>query len=146
MESTDNVQISSVNQPNLDSRVTSNLGEIKQMFDKQTDQDKEMTNQEILDNVKGIIKMKKKGEMKKLKIINIAEYRRTFLQKYMRLHMNFPTIYNMVFESDTFELKRLEEMLAMRKQVEDKKITNFDASVKISQKYTDEFVKKPLNL
>jgi hypothetical protein len=52
----------------------------------------------------------------------------------------------MVFESDTFELKRLEEMLAMRKQVEDKKITNFDASVKISQKYTDEFVKKPLNL
>lgn len=146
MESNDNIQVSTVNQPNMDSRVTSNLGEIKEMFDKQKEEDKEMTNEEILQGVKGIIKMKKNRDMKKLKITNINEYRKIFLQKYMRLHMNFPTIYNMVFESETFELKRLEEMLAMRKRVEEKKITNFDASVKISQKYTDEFVKKPLNL
>ncbi len=146
MESNDNIQVSAVNQPNMDSRVTSNLGEIKEMFDKQKEEDKEMTNEEILQGVKGIIKMKKNRDMKKLKITNINEYRKIFLQKYMRLHMNFPTIYNMVFESETFELKRLEEMLAMRKRVEEKKITNFDASVKISQKYTDEFVKKPLNL
>lgn len=141
-----NLEITTVNQPNIDSRVTNNLGEIKEMFDKQKESDKEMTNEEILDSVKGIIKMKKKRDIKQLKITNINEYRKKFLTKYMRLHMNFPTIYNMVFESETFELKRLEEMLAMRKQVEDKKISNFDASVKIGQKYTDEFVKKPLNL
>ena len=146
MESNDNIQVSTVNQPNMDSRVTSNLGEIKEMFDKQKEEDKEMTNEEILRDVKGIIKMKKNRDMKKLKITKTNEYRKIFLQKYMRLHMNFPTIYNMVFESETFELKRLEEMLAMRKRVEEKKITNFDASVQISQKYTDEFVKKPLNL
>ena len=60
--------------------------------------------------------------------------------------MNLPTIFNKVLEDDNFELHRLQEMLKMRKNVDDKKITNFDASVKISQKYTDEFVKKPLNI
>tara|TARA_B100001123_G_scaffold415707_1_gene516499 strand:+ start:8098 stop:8538 length:441 start_codon:yes stop_codon:yes gene_type:complete len=145
MESS-NVQISTENQPNIDSQVSNNLGEIKQLFDNQDEEDKEMTNEEILKYVTDMIEFKSMTEMKKLKIINSNEYRKTFVKRYMRLHLNFPTIYNMVFENDNFELHRLKEMLSMRKNVEDKKISNFDASVKIGQKYTNEFIKKPLNI
>ena len=145
MESS-NVQISTENQPNIDSQVSNNLGEIKQLFDKQNEKDKEMTNEEILKYVTDMIELKKNDKIKKLKITNYNEYRITFIKHYMRLHLNFPTIYNMVFDNDNFELHRLKEMLAMRKNVEDKKISNFDASVKIGQQYTNEFVKKPLNI
>ena len=145
MESS-NVQISTENQPHIDSRVSNNLGEIKQLFDKQNEKDKEMTNEDILKCVTGMIELKKNDRIKKLKITNYNEYRITFIKHYMILHLNFPTIYNMVFDNDNFELHRLKEMLAMRKNVEDKKISNFDASVKIGHQYTNEFVKKPLNI
>jgi len=136
--------VSSSNSPNIDSRISTNLGDLKQLFEKE--EETYLSNEEILRNVKEMLMYKKNNEVKKKKIANYNEYYKFFVGKFMRLHMNLPTIFNKVLEDDNFELHRLKEMLAMRKNVDDKKISNFDASVKISQKYTDEFVKKPLNI
>ena len=136
--------VSSSNSPNIDSRISTNLGDLKQLFEKE--EETYLSNEEILRNVKEMLIYKKNNEVKKKKIANYNEYYKFFVGKFMRLHMNLPTIFNKVLEDDNFELHRLKEMLAMRKNVDDKKISNFDASVKISQKYTDEFVKKPLNI
>ena len=136
--------ISSSNSPNIDSRISTNLGDLKQLFEKE--QETYLSNEEILRNVKEMLMYKTHNEVKKKKIANYNEYYKFFVSKFMRLHMNLPTIFNKVLEDDNFELHRLNEMLSMRKNVDDKKITNFDASVKISQKYTDEFVKKPLHI
>lgn len=143
MES-EKVQI--VQKNNIDPGVNEHLGELKKVFDKQESDKKELTNKEILENVTSMMKLKKQTSIKKLKITNINEYRKKFMNEYLQLHLNYPTIYNMVLESDDFELNRLKEMLEMRQRVQDSKITNFDASVQISQKYTNEFIKKPLNI
>lgn len=136
--------ISASNNPNIDSKISTNLGDLKQIFEKE--KEVYLSNDEILVTVKEMLAFKTNNELKKKKISNYNEYYKFFVNKYMKLHMNLPTIFNKVLEDDEFELHRLKEMLSMRKNVDDKKITNFDASVKISQKYTDEFVKKPLNI
>ena len=136
--------VTSVNKPNIDGKISTNLGDLKQIFDKE--EEVYLSNEEILSSVKRMLLLKKINEVKKKKISNYNEYYKFFVNEFMRLHMNLPTIFNKVLEDDNFELYRLKEMLKMRKNVDDKKITNFDASVKISQKYTDEFVKKPLNI
>ena len=136
--------VSASNNPNIDSKISSNLGDLKKIFEKE--EEVYLSNDEILVTVKEMLAFKKNNELKKKKISNYDEYYKFFVNKYMRLHMNLPTIFNKVLEDDKFELHRLKEMLSMRKNVDDKKISNFDASVKISQKYTDEFVKKPLNI
>tara|TARA_B110001454_G_C12685937_1_gene420168 strand:- start:137 stop:562 length:426 start_codon:yes stop_codon:yes gene_type:complete len=136
--------VTASNNPNIDSKISTNLGDLKQIFEKE--EEVYLSNDEILLTVKEMLIFKKNNELKKKKISNYNEYYKFFVNKYMKLHMNLPTIFNKVLEDDEFELHRLKEMLAMRKNVDDKKISNFDASVKISQKYTDEFVKKPLNI
>lgn len=136
--------VSSKNNPNIDGKISTNLGDLKQIFDKE--EEVYLSNEEILSSVKRMLLLKKNNEVKKKKISNYNEYYKFFVNEFMRLHMNLPTIFNKVLEDDNFELHRLKEMLQMRKNVDDKKISNFDASVKISQKYTDEFVKKPLNI
>jgi hypothetical protein len=136
--------VTASNNPNIDSKISTNLGDLKQIFEKE--EEVYISNDEILLTVKEMLIFKNNNELKKKKISNYNEYYKFFVNKYMKLHMNLPTIFNKVLEDDEFELHRLKEMLAMRKNVDDKKISNFDASVKISQKYTDEFVKKPLNI
>lgn len=136
--------VTSKNQPDIDSEISHNLGELKKVFDKEKQE--YISNDEILRTVTEILILKKTNEMKKKKIQDYNEYRKVFINKFMKLHMNLPSIFNKALEDDNFELYRLKEMLAMRKDVDEKKISNFDASVKISQKYTDEFVKKPLNI
>jgi len=132
------------NTTNIDSDISNNLGSLKKVFD--NEKQEYISNEEILVSVKQMIKLKNNNDVKKKKIINQNDYYKFFVNKFIKLHMNLPTIFNKVLDDDNFELNRLEEMLAMRKRVDDNKISNFDASVEISQKYTDEFVKKPLNI
>ena len=139
-----NVKIVQKNE--IDPKANEHLGQLKEVFDKQKDKQVEMSNEEILSNVEKMIILKKEKKTKQLKIININEYRKLFVQQFFELHINYPSIYNMVLEHDNFEMNRLKEMLQMRANVQSNKISNFDASVKISQKYTDEFIKKPLNI
>ena len=139
-----NVKIVQKNE--MDPKTNEHLGQLKEVFDKQKDKQIEMSNEEILSNVERMLILKKEKKTKKLKITNINDYRKLFVQQFLQLHLNYPSIYNMVLENDDFELNRLKEMLQMRQNIQQNKISNFDASVKISQKYTDEFIKKPFNI
>ena len=138
---------SSNSQPQIDEEIAKRLQDINDKFQEKEDSgDKIVSNEDIMKNVYEIIKMKKNVEMRKLKIINRDKYMRTFIQKFETFHMSFPSIFNSIMDEDNFEVSRLKEMLEMRKKIQDNKISNFDACVKISTKYTDEFIKKPLNL
>ena len=44
--------------------------------------------------------------MKKKKIQDYNEYRKVFINKFMKLHMNLPSIFNKALEDDNFELYR----------------------------------------
>jgi len=138
---------SSNSQPQIDEEMATRIQDIKKKFqDKENINDKITSNEDIIKNVNAIIKMKKNVEIRKFKVINRDKYMRTFIKKFETFHMNFPSIFNSVMDEDTFEVSRLKEMLEMRKKIQDNKISNFDACVEISNKYTNEFVKKPLNL
>ena len=134
-------------QPQIDEEISKRLQDLNTKFQEQVDKGEEIeTNEDIIKNVHEIVRMKKSKEMRKLKIIDSDKYIRTFIQKFKNFHMSFPSIFNSIMDNDDFEVKRLTDMLSMRKRIQDKKISNFDASVKISTQYTDEFIKKPLNL
>ena len=138
---------SSNSQPQIDEEIAKRLQDINTKFqDKKNEGDEITSNEDIIKNVYEIIKMKKNIAMRKLKVINRDKYMRTFIKKFETFHMSFPSIFNSIMDEDNFEVSRLKEMLEMRKKIQDNKISNFDACVKISSKYTDEFIKKPLNL
>jgi len=110
------------------------------------EEDTYLSNEDILTYVNAMIKMKTSADMKKLKIIDETEYRKKILTKFIKLNLNLPSIYNKIMDEDYFEIDRLKEMLSLRRKVESNNVTSYDASVQISEKYTDEFVKKPLNI
>ena len=128
----------------LNNNIDNNMEELNEILKKE--EDIYLSNEDILAYVNAMIKMKKSPDMKKLKIIDEKEYKKKILTKFLKLNLNLPSIYNKIMDDDNFEIGRLTEMLSLRRKVETNKVTNYDASVKISQKYTDEFVKKPLNI
>ena len=141
------MNINTNNQPQVDEEMARRLQELNLKFKEQEENKEEVvTNKDILKNILEMIRMKKSKDMRKLKITDEAEYTKTFTQKFLNFNMSFPAIYHKVMDDDDFEIDRLKEMLKMRKEVQKNNISTFDASVKISTKYTDEFIKKPLNL
>ena len=128
----------------LNNNIDNNMEKLNEILKKE--EDTYLSNEDILTYVNAMIKMKKSPDMKKLKIIDEKEYKKKILTKFLKLNLNLPSIYNKIMDDDDFEIDRLKEMLSLRREVETNKVTNYDASVKISQKYTDEFVKKPLNI
>ena len=141
------MNINTDNQPQVDEEMARRFQELNKKFKEQEENKEEVvTNKDILKNVSEMISMKKSKDMKKLKITDEVEYTKTFTQRFLNFNMSFPAIYHKVMDDDNFEIDRLKEMLKMRKEVENNNISTFDASVKISTKYTDEFIKKPLNL
>ena len=141
------MNINTDNQPQVDEEMAKRFQELNKKFKEQEENKEEVvTNKDILKNISEMIRMKKSKDMRKLKITDEAEYTKTFTQKFLNFNMSFPAIYHKVMDDDDFEIDRLKEMLKMRKEVQKNNISTFDASVKISTKYTDEFIKKPLNL
>lgn len=135
--------INNTNQPYMDEEISKRLSDLNE---KMKDTDEIVSNEDILANVKLMLNLKKDSKMRKLKIKDESKYRQIFMRKFISFNMSFPSIYNKVMDDKSFELHRLEEMLKLRKNVQTNKISNFNASVQISQKYTDEFIKKPLNI
>ena len=121
-----------------------NMEKLHEILEKE--EDTYLSNEDILTYVNAMIKMKTSADMKKLKIIDETEYRKKILTKFIKLNLNLPSIYNKIMDEDYFEIDRLKEMLSLRRKVESNNVTSYDASVQISEKYTDEFVKKPLNI
>ena len=110
-------------QPQIDEEISKRLQDLNTKFQEQVDKGEEIeTNEDIIKNVHEIVRMKKSKEMRKLKIIDSDKYIRTFIQKFKNFHMSFPSIFNSIMDNDDFEVKRLTDMLAMRKRIQDKKI------------------------
>ena len=59
--------VTSKNSPNIDSQISTNLGDLKQLFDKE--EEVYLSNEEILISVKQMLVFKKNNEVKKKKII-----------------------------------------------------------------------------
>ena len=149
MENNTNTENNTENNENnenteLNNNIDNNMEKLNDILKKE--EDTYLSNEDILTYVNAMIKMKKSPDMKKLKIIDEQAYKKKILKKFLKLNLNLPSIYNKIMDDDNFEIDRLKEMLSLRREVETNKVTNYDASVKISQKYTDEFVKKPLNI
>ena len=57
--------VTSKNSPNIDGKISSNLGDLKQLFDKEKEE--YLSNEEILRSVKEMLVFKKSNELKKRK-------------------------------------------------------------------------------
>lgn len=77
----------------------------------------------------------------KLHKSNYEEFKLNTMRKFPKFHENYPTLFFMIVENPTkFDMNRLKELLNLKKEVEENKISYEDASKNLGQKYYDEFV------
>jgi len=96
----------------------------------------------IKNNISDLINFCVKRENMILKRNNIDEYKRNMMTKFYYIHEKYPTLFFTIIENPTtFPISRLEEMLSLKKQIENNTTTNEQASIHLGQKYFDEFVK-----
>ena len=73
---------------------------------------------------------------------NIDEYKQVCMRLFTDFHQKYPTLFFSIIENpSSFPLYRLDEMLNLKKNIEEKKINEEKASVYLGQKYYDEFAK-----
>ncbi len=73
---------------------------------------------------------------------NIDEYKQLCMIKFTKFNQNYPTLFFSIIENpSTFPLYRLKDMLNLKRKIENNEINEDSASVKLGQKYYDEFVK-----
>jgi hypothetical protein len=73
---------------------------------------------------------------------NIDEYKQVCMRIFTNFHQKYPTLFfNIIENPSTFPKYRLDEMLNLKKKIEDNKINEERASVQLGNKYYNEFVK-----
>ena len=73
---------------------------------------------------------------------NIDEYKQLCMRTFSEFHQKYPTLFFSIIEKpSSFPLYRLDEMLFIKKKIEDNEINQERASVHLGQKYYNEFVK-----
>ena len=96
----------------------------------------------IRKNIEDLITFCVKRDNLILKRDNIDNYKRLMMDKFYYIHQKYPTLFfNVIENPTTFPISRLEEMLSLKKNIENNITTNDEASVHLGQKYFDEFVK-----
>ena len=96
----------------------------------------------IKKNVSEIIAFCLKKENNLLRRDNIDQYKQILMNKFTDFHQKFPTLFFSLIENPTtFPLYRLDEMLNLKKKIENKEIDKDKISVHLGQKYYNEFVK-----
>ena len=96
----------------------------------------------IRKNIEDLITFCVKRDNLILKRDNIDNYKRLMMDKFYYIHQKYPTLFFTVIENPTtFPISRLEEMLCLKRNIENNVTTNDEASVHLGQKYFDEFVK-----
>lgn len=97
---------------------------------------------EIKKQVDEIIIFCLKKENTLMKKGNIDEYKQVCMRTFTNFHQNYPTLFfNIIENPSTFPKYRLDEMLNLKKRIEDNKINEERASVQLGNKYYNEFVK-----
>ena len=96
----------------------------------------------IKNNVNNIISFCLKNENNLMRKYKIDEYKQVCMKTFTDFHQKYPTLFFSIIENpSTFPLYRLNEMLVLKKKIEEKEINEEKASVHLGQKYYNEFVK-----
>lgn len=105
-----------------------------------------MENSEIiLENAKQLIQFCLKRENTIMRSHNMDEYKQVCMRTFTDIHQKYPTLFfKIVEEPSSFPLYRLEEMLNMKKKIENNESSEEEESKKLGQQYYDEFVKDRL--
>lgn len=73
---------------------------------------------------------------------NIDQYKQSCMIKFTNFHQKYPTLFFSIIENpSSFPLYRLDEMLSLKKKIDENEINEQKASVHLGQKYYNEFVK-----
>jgi hypothetical protein len=100
----------------------------------------------IKDQVHEIISFCIKKENNIIRKNNIDQYKQICMIKFTNFHQRYPTLFFSIIENPTsFPIYRLNEMLELKKKIEDNKINEQTASVHLGQKYYNEFVKDTIS-
>jgi hypothetical protein len=130
------------------------MNDIKNMIESTRDMFKDMNDipdvtqnkiesaEEIKQRVNEIIKHCLKKENNILRRNNIDEYKQNCMRLFTDFHQKYPTLFFSIIENpSSFPLYRLDEMLQLKKKIEENEINEEKASVHLGQKYYNEFVK-----
>jgi hypothetical protein len=97
---------------------------------------------EIKNKVDRLLKFCLSKENTKLRNTDMELYKKLCMQEFTDFHVNSPTLFFSIVENpSTFPMYRLNEMLNVKKLIENNRITEDKASVALGQKYYNEFVK-----
>ena len=96
----------------------------------------------IKENVEKILEFCLLKENRTLRRENMDAYKQKCMREFTFMHQKYPTLFFSLIENPTtFPIYRLEEMLSLKKRIEDEELTTENASVRVGQQYYDEFVK-----
>ena len=100
----------------------------------------------LINTVKNLIKVASTEEMQLLSKTNNVIYRARLSELNTEFAITYPSLFQTITEDpQKFELKRLYEMLEMKKRVKQSKLSYEDASSQIGQKYYEEFAKPAID-
>ena len=77
----------------------------------------------------------------------IDEYKQLCMTRFTHFHQKYPTLFFSIIENpSSFPLYRLDEMLNLKRKIENNEINEEKASVNVGRKYYDEFVKDTVSV
>ena len=115
------------------------LGESEMPNDLETTME---TSSEIKEQVMDMMSYILKRDITKKRIENMDEYKQECMVKFTNFHQRYPTLFFSIIENpSSFPIYRLDEMLELKKKIEQNKIDEEKASVQLGNKYYNEFVK-----
>jgi hypothetical protein len=115
-----------------------NVGDLPTQLDK---------SDEIKNNVNKIILFCLKRENSIMRRDKINDYKQLCMKQFTDFHQKYPTLFFSIIENpSTFPLYRLNEMLYLKKKIEEKEINEEKASIHLGQKYYNEFVKDTVSV
>ena len=101
---------------------------------------------QIKEQVNEIIKYCLKKENNMMRRDNIDVYKQNCMRLFTDFHQKYPTLFFSIIENpSSFPLYRLDEMLNLKKKIEENEINEEKASVHLGQKYYNEFVKNTVS-
>ena len=98
--------------------------------------------EEIKKKVNVLVQFCLNKENTQLRQRNMDQYKKLCMDTHSYFHQKYPTLFFLIIENpSTFPMYRLDELLNVKKLVEQNKISEKNANVALGQKYYDEFVK-----
>lgn len=105
------------------------------------------SSEEIKDQVNQIIAycLKKENMLKRRDFIDT--YKQECMIKFTNFHQRYPTLFFSIIENpSSFPLYRLDEMLSLKRKIDDGGLNEQRASIHLGQKYYNEFVKDTVSV